>query len=121
MGFCRELCAAGGDGLFVKADVSRAADVDALIQKTVEKFGRLNIAFNKCRSRGRRSSPSPRNPKRNWDRIIDINLKGMWLCLKYEIQQMLKQGDGGAIVNVASVAGLIGAPGQVLMPRASTA
>jgi NAD(P)-dependent dehydrogenase (short-subunit alcohol dehydrogenase family) len=102
---------AGGEGLFIKADVSRAADVDALVQEAVEKFGRLDIAFNNA---GVEETfvPIADESEENWDRIIDINLKGTWLCLKHEIRQMLQQGDGGAIVNMASVAGLIGAPGS---------
>jgi NAD(P)-dependent dehydrogenase (short-subunit alcohol dehydrogenase family) len=102
--------AAGGEGLFVKTDVSRAADVDLLVRKTVEKFGRLDIAFNNAGIEGS-LSPIAEQSEEDWDRTIDINLKGIWLCLKYEIQQMLKQGGGGAIVNMASVAGLIGSSG----------
>jgi NAD(P)-dependent dehydrogenase (short-subunit alcohol dehydrogenase family) len=102
--------AAGGDGLFVKTDVSRAAEVAALVQKTVEKFGRLDIAFNNAGIEGA-WSPIAEQSEEDWDRTIDINLKGVWLCLKYEIHQMLKQGGGGAIVNMASVAGWIGSAG----------
>src|SRR5216684_4374604 len=102
--------AAGGDGLFVKTDVSRAADVRALVQKTVEKFGRLDVAFNNAGIEGS-WIPITEQSEEDWDRVIDINLKGTWLCLKYEIQQMLKQGGGGAIVNMASVAGWIGSAG----------
>ncbi len=102
--------AAGGEGLFVKTDVSRAAEVEALVRKTVEKFGRLDVAFNNAGIEGS-WSPIAEQSEEDWDRTIDINLKGVWLCLKYEIQQMLKQGIGGAIVNMASVAGLIGSPG----------
>ena len=102
--------AAGGDGLFVKTDVSRASEVDALVRKTVEKFGRLDIAFNNAGIEGS-LSPIAEQSEEDWDLTIDINLKGVWLCLKYEIQQMLKQGGGGAIVNMASVAGLIGSAG----------
>jgi NAD(P)-dependent dehydrogenase (short-subunit alcohol dehydrogenase family) len=102
--------AAGGDGLFVKTDVSRAADVRALVQKTVEKFGRLDVAFNNAGIEGS-WSPIAEQSEEDWDSTIDINLKGVWLCLKYEIQQMLKQGGGGAIVNMASVAGFIGSAG----------
>jgi NAD(P)-dependent dehydrogenase (short-subunit alcohol dehydrogenase family) len=101
---------AGGDGLFVKTDVSRAAEVRALVQKTVEKFGRLDLAFNNAGIEGS-WIPIAEQSEEDWDRTIDINLKGVWLCLKYEIQQMLKQGGGGAIVNMASVAGLIGSAG----------
>jgi len=99
--------AAGGDGLFVKTDVSKAAEVDALIRKTVEKFGRLDIAFNNAGVEGV-WVPIVNQSEEDFDRTININLKGVWLSLKYEILQMLKQGGGGAIVNMASIAGLIG-------------
>jgi len=102
--------AVGGDGLFVKADVSKAFEVDALVQKTVERFGRLDVAFNNAGIEGVWVSII-RQSEEDWDRTIDINLKGAWLCLKYEIRQMLKQGGGGAIVNMASVTGLVGSAG----------
>ena len=102
--------AAGGDALFIKTDVSRAAEVQALVQKTVEKFGRLDVAFNNAGIEGN-WMPIAEQSEEDWDRVIDINLKGVWLCLKYEIQQMLKQGGGGTIVNMASVAGLMGSAG----------
>jgi len=101
---------AGGDGLFVQTDVSRATEVQVLVRKTVEKFGRLDVAFNNAGIEGA-WSPIAEQSEKDWDRTIDINLKGVWLCLKYEIQQMLKQGGGGAIVNMASVAGFIGSAG----------
>lgn len=102
--------AAGGDALFVKTDVSRAAEVKALVQKTVEKFGCLDVAFNNAGIEGN-WIPITEQSEGDWDSVININLKGTWLCLKYEIQQMLKQGSGGAIVNMASVAGFIGSAG----------
>jgi NAD(P)-dependent dehydrogenase (short-subunit alcohol dehydrogenase family) len=102
--------AAGGDGLFVKADVSKSAEVEALIQKAVEKFGRLDIAFNNAGIEGV-WVPIVRQSEEDWDRTIAINLKGVWLSLKYEIRQMLGQGGGGAIVNMASIVGQIGAAG----------
>ena len=102
--------AAGGDGLFVKADVAKASEVEALVQKTVEKFGRLDVAFNNAGVEGV-WVPITKQSEEDWDRTIAINLKGVWLCLKYEIRQMLKQGGGGAIVNMASITGLIGSAG----------
>ena len=102
--------AAGGDGLFVKSDVSKPSDVQSLVQKTVEKFGRLDIAFNNAGIEGK-WVPLIEQSLEDWDAVIDINLKGTWLCLKHEIQQMLKQGGGGTIVNMSSVAGLMGAAG----------
>jgi NAD(P)-dependent dehydrogenase (short-subunit alcohol dehydrogenase family) len=104
------LRAAGGEGLFVKTDVALAADVEALVRKTVEQYGRVDIAFNNAGVEGV-LIPIVEQSEEDWDRTIDINLKGTWLCLKYEIQQMLKQGGGGAIVNMSSVAGWIGSAG----------
>jgi NAD(P)-dependent dehydrogenase (short-subunit alcohol dehydrogenase family) len=102
--------AAGGDGLFVKTDVSKASHVETLIQKVVERFGGLDIAFNNAGIEGV-WAPIVRQSEEDWDRTIEINLKGVWLCLKYEIRQMLKQRAGGAIVNMASIIGLIGSAG----------
>ena len=102
--------AAGGEGLFVKTDVSKAFEVEALIQKAVERFGRLDVAFNNAGIEGV-WAPIIRQSEEDWDRTIAINLKGVWLSLKYEIQQMLKQGGGGAIVNMSSITGLVGAVG----------
>src|SRR5215475_7455434 len=101
---------AGGEGMFLKADVSRAADVESLIGKAVEKYGRLDIAFNNAGIEGQ-WAPLHAQTEQEFSRVIDINLKGVWLCLKQEILQMLKQGSGGAIVNMSSVAGLMGAAG----------
>src|SRR5215471_2802450 len=101
--------AAGGDGLFLKSDVSKASDVQSIVAKTVEKYGRLDVAFNNAGVEGV-WMPLVEQTEENWDYVHNINLKGLWLCLKYEIQQMLRQGGGGAI-NMSSVAGLIGSPG----------
>jgi NAD(P)-dependent dehydrogenase (short-subunit alcohol dehydrogenase family) len=101
---------AGGEGVFIRTDVSKASDVDALIQKAVEKFDRLDFAFNNAGIEGP-YAPIVRQSEEDFDRTININLKGVWLCLKYEIRQMLKQGSPGAIVNMASVLGLVGSAG----------
>ena len=97
---------AGGEGIFVRADVSKAGEVEALINRAVETYSRLDCAQNNA---GIEQVPVRIHeyPEEVWDRLISINLKGVWLCMKYEIAQMLKQG-GGAIVNTSSVAGLVG-------------
>jgi NAD(P)-dependent dehydrogenase (short-subunit alcohol dehydrogenase family) len=102
--------AAGGEGLFVKSDASRAGDVQSLVEAAVGKFGRLDVAFNNAGIEGN-WVPLVDQTEEDFDRVIAINLKGVWLCLKYEIRQMLKQGGGGAIVNMSSVAGLMGSAG----------
>jgi NAD(P)-dependent dehydrogenase (short-subunit alcohol dehydrogenase family) len=102
--------AAGGDGQFVKSDVSKSGDVESLVQKTIEQYGRLDVAFNNAGIEGA-WAPLIEQTEENWDQVQNINLKGVWLSMKYEILQMLKQGGGGAIVNMSSVAGLIGAAG----------
>ena len=99
----------GGDAFFTAADVANPADVDALVAKTVERFGRLDCACNNAGIEGK-IAPFAEQPLDNFDRIIAVNLRGVFLCLQAEIRQMLKNG-GGAIVNLASVAGLIGFPG----------
>jgi NAD(P)-dependent dehydrogenase (short-subunit alcohol dehydrogenase family) len=102
--------AAGQDGLFVKTDVSKAAEVEALVQAAVEKFGRLDVAFNNAGIEGV-WVPIARQSEEDFDRTISINLKGLWLCLKYEIRQFLKQRSPGVIVNMGSVTGLTGSAG----------
>jgi NAD(P)-dependent dehydrogenase (short-subunit alcohol dehydrogenase family) len=106
----------GGQGIFVAADVSRSDHVEALVQKTVETFGSLDCAFNNAGIQGD-LCPTAECSEENWDRITGTNLKGVWLCMKYEILQMLKQGSG-AIVNNASNFGLVGSKG---MPAYSAA
>ena len=100
---------AGSDGFFVKTDVAKAADVSAMVEKTVQQYGRLDYAFNNA---GIEETPTPLvdQTEEMFDQIVNINIKGVWLSMKYQIPQMLKNG-GGAIVNTSSVGGLIGVPG----------
>lgn len=98
----------GGEAIFVKCDVSKSADVKSLVDKTIEKYGRLDYALNNAGIEGV-SGNTIDCTEENWDKTIGVNLKGVWLCMKYEIPQMLKSGKG-AIVNIASIAGLVGFP-----------
>ena len=97
----------GGEATFVPVDVTRAADVEAMIAKVVQTYGRVDCAYNNAGVGSRARAPLADYPEEDWHRIIAINLTGVWLCMKYEIPQMLQQG-GGAIVNTASIAGLVG-------------
>lgn len=96
----------GGQAQFIPADVSKASDVKALVDKTIGVYGRLDFAHNNAGIEGAKADIAD-SPEESWDRIIDINLKGVWLCMKYEIPEMLKN-KAGAIVNTASAAGLVG-------------
>lgn len=100
--------AAGGEAIFVRCDVARDAEVRALMETTLATYGRLDCAFNNAGidiEKGRLADGS----EAEFDAIMDVNVKGVWLCMKHELAAMLAQG-GGAIVNTASVAGLIAAP-----------
>jgi NAD(P)-dependent dehydrogenase (short-subunit alcohol dehydrogenase family) len=96
----------GGDAVFIKTDVSQETEVEALIDKTIETYGRLDYAHNNAGIEGAADTGS----EEIWHQVMNVNLKGVWLCLKHEIPQMLKQGKG-AIVNTSSVAGLIATGG----------
>jgi len=101
-----EIRDAGGEAVFVRTDVSKTADVRNMVNTAVETYGRLDYAFNNAGivlDRGR----THEHTVEDWDQTIDINLKGLWLCVKYEVEVMLEQG-GGAIVNDASTSGLLG-------------
>ena len=100
--------AAGGKALFVTCDVSKAAEVETLIAKCVEVYGRLDCAFNNAGILGEMGTTVDCTEE-NFDRIMNGNLKSIWLCMKYEIPQMLKQGRG-VIVNAGSNAGMRGVP-----------
>jgi NAD(P)-dependent dehydrogenase (short-subunit alcohol dehydrogenase family) len=98
----------GADAFFVKCDVSKAVYVEAMVKKAVDTYGRVDCAFNNAGVGVMKSTVEC--TEEEWDRVISVNLKGVWLCMKYEIIQMLKQGSG-AIVNTSSIFGLIGTQG----------
>jgi NAD(P)-dependent dehydrogenase (short-subunit alcohol dehydrogenase family) len=100
-----EIRQAGGEAIFVRTDVAQAAEVEALVRQTVATYGRLDCAFNNAGIGG--GGLLHEVSEAEWDRMVNINLKGVWLCMKYQITQMLTQG-GGAIVNDSSAAGLTG-------------
>lgn len=100
---------AGSDGFFVKTDVAKQADIGAMVEKTVEFYGRLDYAFNNAGVE-QVQTPLLEQTEEDFDRIININVKAVWLCMQHQISQMLKNG-GGAIVNMSSAAGLIGVSG----------
>jgi NAD(P)-dependent dehydrogenase (short-subunit alcohol dehydrogenase family) len=99
----------GGRALAVTCDVARVEDVRSALDKTIEAFGRLDIAFNNAGVEGSIAATADFKEE-EWDRIININLRGVFLCMKYEIPLMLKQG-AGAIVNTSSGAGIVGVKG----------
>ena len=115
---CEETCdlieEAGGEASFIQCDVSKEADVQALVEECVRRYGRLDFAFNNAGI----GPDGKRVPVMNivdcteeiWDRTLDINLKGVFLCLKYEMRQMISQGYG-AIVNTSSVGAVKPMPG----------
>lgn len=96
----------GAEAIFVKTDVSNSAQVQALVDKTLEHFGRLDYAVNNA-GVGGESVHTADISDQGWDRVIDINLTGVWLCMKHEIDAM-QQNGGGSIVNVASILGKVG-------------
>jgi NAD(P)-dependent dehydrogenase (short-subunit alcohol dehydrogenase family) len=106
----KALTDAGAAAAFMKVDVAKSSDVDAMVAKAVETYGRIDCAFNNAGIEGE-GALTHKCTEENWHRILSINLTGVWLCMKAEIAQMLKQGGGGAIVNTSSMAGLVGAAG----------
>ncbi len=98
--------AAGGEAIFVKTDVSKATEVEALVAEAVKHYGALDFAFNNAGIEGDHFVPIADYSEATFDQVIDINLKGVFLSMKYEIPRILE--TKGAIVNMASVAGLVG-------------
>ncbi|MGG6242808.1 SDR family oxidoreductase [Nodosilinea sp. AN01ver1] len=103
---------AGGEAIYVQADVTKEADVKAMVDKAVGVFGRLDIAFNNAGTVGENLSLIEQT-EAEYDRTMNVNVKGIWLSMKHEIAQMLKQGKG-SIVNTSSGAGVIAVPTQPL-------
>lgn len=97
---------AGSEAIFIKCDVSKDAEVEAMVNQTVKTFGRLDFAINNAGVEGV-LSPVHKLSESDWDKTININLKGIWLCMKHQIPYMLQQGSG-SIVNTASIAGVMG-------------
>jgi NAD(P)-dependent dehydrogenase (short-subunit alcohol dehydrogenase family) len=102
---------AGGTASFQRTDVLVAAEIEALVDHAVKTYGRLDLAFNNAGIEGD-VAPLVEQTEANYDAVMDVNVKGVWLSMKYEIPKMLERG--GAIVNCSSVAGLIGFPGVAI-------
>ncbi len=102
---------AAGEAIFVRADVTDEQEVAALIQATVAAYGKLDCAFNNAGLEREYTHPPERFSEEAFQSTIDTNVRGVWLCMKYEIEQMTEQGSG-AIVNSSSIAGLVGIPRQ---------
>ncbi|WP_287525641.1 SDR family oxidoreductase [Okeania sp. SIO2C2] len=98
----------GSEAIFVKTDITQATEVENLVNQTINTYNRLDYAFNNAGTEGI-LGPSIEQTEENWNQIINTNLKGVWLSMKYQIPQMLKNG-GGAIINNASIFGLVGVP-----------
>jgi NAD(P)-dependent dehydrogenase (short-subunit alcohol dehydrogenase family) len=102
----------GGRAIAVQCDVTKPADIQTALDKTIEAFGRLDFAFNNAGIEPKKPAPTAEYDDEEWNRIIDVNLRGVFLCMKREIPLILKHGEGGAIVNTSSGAGVIGIKGS---------
>jgi NAD(P)-dependent dehydrogenase (short-subunit alcohol dehydrogenase family) len=102
--------ALGGEAISIATDVSNSSQVAAMVEQVVARFGRLDIAFNNA-GIDLEHEPLAMATEETFDKLMNVNVKGVWLCMKYEILQMLKQGSG-AIVNTSSIGGLIAAARQ---------
>lgn len=111
----RQIRSDGGEAVFIQADMGRSADIQRLIVQTVERHGRIDLCCNNAASDEGAGRFTADFDEETFDRTIAVNLKGVWLCMKHQIAQMLTQSPGGgAIVNVSSVNGLGGAAGGSL-------
>ena len=100
----------GGEAIFVQVDVTSTSTVEAIIAETVETYGRLDCAHNNAGIGSGVRARTAEYPEEPWHQVIAVNLTGVWLCMEYEMVQMLHQG-GGAMVNTASIAGLVSGAG----------
>ncbi|GAA4852979.1 SDR family oxidoreductase [Actinomycetospora corticicola] len=107
----QELVDAGSSAVFVGADVTHAPDVDEVVRAAVSRFGRLDVAVN-CAGYIGVLSPLLGYPQEEFDRVLEVNVRGTWNCLRAELAAMAGAGNGGAICNVSSVAGVVGAAGD---------
>lgn len=115
----REIESMGGEAIFVRTDVAQTADIDALLERTVKRFGRLDCSFNNAATIEEPSAFTADFTEEQFDRSIGLNLKSVWLCMRAEIRQMLAQDPrGGTIVNTSSVNGLGGVPAAALYAAA---
>ena len=101
----------GGEAIYLRADMTKSVDIQALVKRAVSEYGGLDCAFNNAGLVGSVAGIVD-TPEEDWNHVVATNLTGVWLCMKYEIPEMLKRG-GGAIVNNGSVGGLVGAAGPV--------
>lgn len=108
----KQIVGQGGEAFFVQTDITQPAQVERMVQSTVDRWGRLDCAFNNAGIIGTPFVPTPAYGLETWDTVIGTNLTGVFLSLKYELPALLA-GGGGAIVNMSSVAGQIGGPGGI--------
>jgi NAD(P)-dependent dehydrogenase (short-subunit alcohol dehydrogenase family) len=106
----RQIKESGGEAIFIKTDVSKASDAERMVEKTIEEYGKLDILHNNAGILGKVAFVGDATED-DWDRVISVNLKGVFLCSKYAVREMVKQG-GGVIVSTASSMGLVGLPGN---------
>jgi NAD(P)-dependent dehydrogenase (short-subunit alcohol dehydrogenase family) len=104
----RQIKSAGGEATFIKCDVSQEADVRGLVRQTVDTYGGLDFACNNA-GIGGEAAPTADYTLDGWNEVLSINLTGVFLCMKYQIPEMLKRG-GGVIINMASILGTVGFP-----------
>ena len=108
-----EIIKAGGDAVYIRTDVRLPKEIEGLFKAILDEYGRLDFAFNNAGASPPHMPPTAKVTLEDWDRVMETNLRGTWLCMKHEIAQMLKQG-GGVIVNTASVLGFRGDAGLAI-------